>query len=98
MPVSYLIGTLPFAYVAGRMLKQVDIRTVGDKNAATANINRNTGSRAAAVRLGADIGKRALTILIAQSVGSSQMVVFLCGFGVVARASSPSPAVNTSYP
>ena len=33
--IGYLLGSIPFAYIAGRLMKGVDIRQVGGKNVGT---------------------------------------------------------------
>ena len=40
---AYLIGSLPSAYIAGRILKRKDIRQIGDNNAGAANAYHNLG-------------------------------------------------------
>ena len=37
---SYLLGSIPSAYIAGRVLKGIDIRKVGDGNVGAANAYR----------------------------------------------------------
>lgn len=49
--LSYIIGSLPSAYIAGRLLKGVDIRKVGDRNAGAANVYRNISHKAGLVAL-----------------------------------------------
>lgn len=86
--VSYVIGLLPSAYIAGRFLKGVDIRELGDGNAGAANVYRNISHTAGVAVLAADIGKGALAILLAQVV-ASQPVVLLSGVAVVAGHNWP---------
>ena len=85
---SYIIGLFPSAYVAGRLLKGVDIRKLGDRNAGAANVYRNISHRAGMAVLAADIGKGAIAVLVAQAV-ASQPIVFLCGVAVVAGHNWP---------
>lgn len=86
--VSYVIGLLPSAYMAGRLVKGVDIRKVGDRNAGAANVYRNISHVAGMAVLAADIGKGALAVLLARAV-ASQPIVFLCGLAVVAGHNWP---------
>ncbi|MCI0797947.1 MAG: glycerol-3-phosphate acyltransferase, partial [Chloroflexi bacterium] len=46
--VSYLIGGIPTAYLAARLLKGADIRSLGDRNVGAANVYRNISSWAGA--------------------------------------------------
>jgi len=86
--VSYIIGLFPSAYIAGRLLKGVDIRKIGDGNAGAANVYRNISHIAGLSVLAADIGKGAIAILIAKAV-ASEPVVFLCGIAVIAGHNWP---------
>ncbi|MDD5772757.1 MAG: glycerol-3-phosphate 1-O-acyltransferase PlsY [bacterium] len=40
---SYLLGSIPFAYLAGRILKGIDIREYGSKNTGASNVSRVLG-------------------------------------------------------
>jgi glycerol-3-phosphate acyltransferase PlsY len=41
--VAYLLGSIPFAYLAGKT-RGIDIRTVGSKNVGATNVFRELGS------------------------------------------------------
>jgi glycerol-3-phosphate acyltransferase PlsY len=86
---GYLIGAIPFAYLAGRLIKGVDIRRVGGGNVGATNVLREVGTAAGFTVFSADIGKGALTILIAQWLDVSLMVVFISGFAAVVGHSWP---------
>jgi len=85
---SYAMGLFPSAYFAGRLVKGVDIRKIGDRNAGAANVYRNVSHVAGIAVLATDIGKGALAILLASAV-ASQSIVFLCGLAVVAGHNWP---------
>jgi acyl phosphate:glycerol-3-phosphate acyltransferase len=80
--MCYLWGSVPFGYIAGRLLKGVDIRRVGDGNVGAANVFHEIGPAAGLAVMLADIGKGIATVLVAQSL-ASEIVVFLAGFAVV---------------
>jgi len=86
--VSYFVGTLPFAYVTGRLLKGVDIRQIGDGNAGASNISRNVSNTAGIIVLASDACKGALVILLAQAL-STQTVALWCGLAAVAGHNWP---------
>ena len=46
---SWLIGSIPWAYLAGRLLKGVDLRTYGSGNLGTTNVLRLLGAPAAII-------------------------------------------------
>ena len=81
--IGYLIGSLPTAYIAGRILKGEDIRRMGDENAGAANAFRELGAKIGILVGVIDAGKGALAILIAQAGGVSQTIVMLTGVAAV---------------
>lgn len=86
--LSYLLGSIPFAYIAGRLLKGIDIRKVGDGNVGAANAYREIGAKAGIAVLVADVGKGAIAAGIT-SILASQPVVLLAGIGAVAGHNWP---------
>jgi glycerol-3-phosphate acyltransferase PlsY len=81
--ISYLLGALPTAYIAGRVTAGSDIRRIGDENAGAANAYRELGPRAGIIVGVIDAAKGSLVILVAQAVGMSQVVVLLSGMAAV---------------
>jgi len=81
--ISYLLGSIPSAYIAGRLVKKVDIRQVGGRNAGALNTAREIGLAAGLAVLIADIVKGSLAVLIAQWLGFSLTFVLLAGFAAV---------------
>ena len=81
--LSYLIGSIPFAYIVGRLVKGVDIRKVGDGNVGGANAFREIGAAAGLFVIVADIMKGVTVVLIAQGVHLNQTSVFVAGFACV---------------
>jgi glycerol-3-phosphate acyltransferase PlsY len=81
--ISYLLGSIPTAYVAGRFVAGRDIRRIGDENAGAANAYRELGSRAGIIVGIIDAAKGSLVILIAQAVNMSQAVVLFAGAAAV---------------
>ena len=62
--LSYLIGSIPFAYIAGRMAKGVDIRKIGSGNMGAMNVFYTVGFwPGLAVGIG-DVGKGALAVYV----------------------------------
>jgi glycerol-3-phosphate acyltransferase PlsY len=62
--LAYASGSLPFAYLAGRLLKGIDLRTVGSGNLGATNVYRTLGAPAAGVVLLLDALKGALPVLL----------------------------------
>lgn len=65
--VAYLLGSIPFAFVAGRACG-IDLRTVGSGNLGAANVFRALGSRWGVAVMAADIGKGIVAVLIARAL------------------------------
>jgi glycerol-3-phosphate acyltransferase PlsY len=86
--LSYLLGSIPSAYIAGRLLRGIDIRKVGDGNVGAANAYREIGAKAGIAVLVADVGKGAIAASIT-SILASQPVVLLAGIGAVAGHNWP---------
>jgi acyl phosphate:glycerol-3-phosphate acyltransferase len=81
--LGYLLGSFPSAYLAGKIIKKIDIRKIGDGNVGAANAFRELGAIPGLVVMVLDVCKGAATILIAQTY-TSGFVVFLAGFAAVA--------------
>jgi glycerol-3-phosphate acyltransferase PlsY len=81
--LSYLLGSIPTAYIAGRLIKSRDIRQMGDGNMGAQNALHQLGAR-----IGFSVGiidavKGILAILIAQIAGISQASVLLAGTAAI---------------
>ena len=81
--LGYLIGSIPFAYVAGRLVKDIDIRKAGDGNVGAANTFREIGAAAGLFVMVADIMKGVTVVLVAQGIHLNQTSVFVAGFACV---------------
>jgi glycerol-3-phosphate acyltransferase PlsY len=83
VPLGYLIGSFPTAYVAGRLLKGKDIRRMGDANMGAANAFRQIGAKVGVTVGLIDAAKGALAVVIAQLANVPQLVVLATGVAVV---------------
>ncbi|OGO43333.1 MAG: hypothetical protein A2137_07065 [Chloroflexi bacterium RBG_16_58_8] len=81
--IGYLLGSIPTAYIAGRVLKGQDIRHMGDENMGALNAWRMLGHRAGLLVAIVDGLKGALAVLIAQGAHASQTVVMFTGTAAV---------------
>jgi len=64
--LSYIIGSIPTAYLLTKIFKGVDIRTVGSKNPGATNVLRTTGVTLGILTLIIDFIKGVVPILIAK--------------------------------
>ncbi len=60
---AYLIGALPFGYLAGKIIKGIDIRQYGSGNLGATNVARILGGKIGAVVLILDAAKGLLPVL-----------------------------------
>jgi glycerol-3-phosphate acyltransferase PlsY len=82
--VSYLIGALPVAYVAGRLMRGIDLRRQGSGNVGASNVWQSV-SRAAVVPVGLiEIVQGLAGILIAKAVGLDLSVQVAAGLAALA--------------
>ncbi len=80
--ISYLIGSFSVAYVVVKLLKGIDIRTVGSRNAGTTNVQRIIGTGPAIIVFVLDIFKGILAVLLGRAVGGEVFSLW-CGVAVI---------------
>jgi len=68
---SYLIGSIPFSYLAGKMLKGIDLREYGSGNLGASNTFRNLGVVPGVVVLLCDIAKGFIPVFVGGRVAES---------------------------
>jgi glycerol-3-phosphate acyltransferase PlsY len=76
---GYILGSIPTAYIAGRLLRGEDIRRMGDENMGAANAFRELGGKTGITVGVIDAAKGFLAVLIAQASGISQGFVMITG-------------------
>lgn len=86
---SYLVGGIPTAYLAVRILGGGDIRDLGDHNAGAANVFRNISQRAGLIVGAIDIAKGALAVLVTKLALDSLTAEMLSGVLVIAGHNWP---------
>ena len=62
--VSYLVGSIPTAYLVVKRLKRIDIRTVGSGNVGATNVARTAGKGAGAAVFAVDVAKGLIATLV----------------------------------
>lgn len=65
--IAYLLGSTPTGYLAGKLLKGIDIREHGSKSTGATNVLRTLGKWPALVVLIADVLKGVAAVIIARS-------------------------------
>jgi glycerol-3-phosphate acyltransferase PlsY len=95
--IAYVAGSFPSAYLAGRLIKGIDLRSVGSGNLGATNVYRNLGTTAALTVLMLDLAKGALPVLYlprvldAGAAGSDRALWWALGYGIAAIAGHAKP-------
>lgn len=80
---AYLLGSIPTAYIIGKLRKGTDIRAVGSKNMGAMNVIYNVGFWWGVVVLAIDIGKGALAMFIASKLNIPDIAYYATGVVVI---------------
>jgi glycerol-3-phosphate acyltransferase PlsY len=64
--LGYLLGSIPFAYIAGKVARGIDLRQHGSGNLGATNVYRTLGAKVASVVFVLDTLKGALPVLAVQ--------------------------------
>lgn len=81
--VGYLLGSVPFALLAGRLAGGVDLRTTGSGNVGATNLLRSTRWSVALAVLALDIGKGALAVALGDWLGGPPTAGIVAGLAAV---------------
>lgn len=68
LPLAYLVGSVPWGYLALRWQRGLDIREYGSGRIGMSNVLRTGGGKIAALVLLLDLGKGILVVLLARTV------------------------------
>ena len=77
--IAYLLGSIPSAYIVGRIRKGTDIRETGSRNMGAMNVFYTVGFWWGLIVLMTDVGKGAAAVGIAMALGVSEIVQFIAG-------------------
>ncbi len=83
IPIGYLIGSIPFGFLAGKLLANVDIREFGSGKIGMTNVLRTAGRRAAAGVLILDMSKGVAAVVIARLLFDSSGVEVAAALAVI---------------
>ncbi len=80
---AYLLGSVPTAYIAGRLFKGIDIRRFGSGNVGGSNMWQIVSRRVGVLVTLADGGKGVLAVFIAQLLGLSLFFQVIAGLAAI---------------
>ena len=86
---AYLLGSVPFAYLLGRLARGVDIRRVGTGNVGTLNTFRQIGPAAGVAVILLDTVKGMVAVNLPSMVGAPQPVEYAAAVAVLAGHNWP---------
>ncbi len=80
----YLLGSIPFGYIVGKLFKKVDIRELGSGNIGATNVFRILGPSLASLVLIGDIGKGIFSIYLVQYLNIDNLLILtIAGLAVI---------------
>jgi len=80
----YLLGSIPFGYIVGKLFKKLDIRELGSGNIGATNVFRILGPSLASLVLIGDIGKGIFSIYLVQYLNIDNLLIFtIAGLAVI---------------
>jgi glycerol-3-phosphate acyltransferase PlsY len=82
--LGYLLGSIPSAYIIGRLMGKIDVRQEGDGRISASAVHKRLGVVPFVLVVIMDVGEGALAVLIAQLLTDSLIVVLITGFVAVA--------------
>ncbi len=83
VPLGYLLGSIPSAYIIGRLAKNIDVRTEADGRISAAAVHRRAGVIPFLAVIAMDVSKGAAAILIAKFLTDSLSVILIAGLAAV---------------
>ena len=80
---SYLLGSIPFAYIVGKLFHGKDITKIGNQNVGTVNAWRELGWRTGLMVLILDTAKGVVVMALILGLGISEVVAFAAAMAVI---------------
>ena len=81
--IGYLLGSISPAYILGRILRGIDIREHGTKNAGARNVKKVLGFWPFVITAGYDFVKGLLAMLLAWKLGAPEIIIYLSGYAAI---------------
>ncbi len=81
--LGYLIGSIPSAYIIGRLVGKIDLRKEGDGRISAAAVHRKLGVVPFVSVVVMDVCAGVLSVLIAKMLTDAQLAVLIAGFAAV---------------
>ncbi len=85
--MSYLLGSIPFGIIIGKMWKGIDVRNYGSKSAGFTNVYRVVGTLPAVIVLVLDIAKGMIAVMLITQINFGTTWASMIDLKVIAGAS-----------
>lgn len=90
--LGYILGSIPFAYLAGRVTRGIDLREHGSGNLGATNVYRTLGWKVALVVFLCDVLKGALPVLfVLRYAAGAHLFLWAIAAGIAAIAGHAKP-------
>lgn len=73
--ICYLLGSIPFGYIVGKLFKKIDIRELGSGNIGATNVFRILGPSLASLVLIGDIGKGIFSVYLVRYLNINNLLI-----------------------
>jgi glycerol-3-phosphate acyltransferase PlsY len=84
VPLGYLLGAIPFGFIAGKLFGGVDVRDHGSGSIGMTNVMRTVSPPVAILVLALDMGKAIGAVILARFIADATLVEALTGIAVIA--------------
>ncbi|MGB8707686.1 MAG: glycerol-3-phosphate acyltransferase [Dehalococcoidia bacterium] len=81
--LGYLLGSIPSAYIIGRLMGKIDVRQEGDGRISASAVHKRLGVVPFVLVVIMDVGEGVLAVLVARMLTESLIVVLIAGFAAV---------------
>ena len=81
--LGYVIGSIPSAYIIGRLMGKIDVRQEGDGRISASAVHKRLGVVPFVLVVIMDVGEGVLAVLVAGMLTESLLVVLIAGFAAV---------------
>ena len=83
LPISYVLGSIPWGFLITMAVKGVDIREYGSGKTGTSNVLRSAGGSFAVLALALDLTKGLLAVFLARALADSPSVEVAAGLAAL---------------
>ena len=72
--IAYLLGSIPFGLIIGKLKKGVDVRKYGSGKTGATNVMRTVGTKFGVLTIILDVAKAAIAVMLAKIIMGSAIL------------------------